>query len=118
MMPALPSDKLSWKPHNQNMLSEYSHSKRWCFTVKSEPIQLRELLDACHPAPQLQLLDVFRTDGRSGAQIFSDPSFFEREWESVVRKERGERVARRQTRKHRHPTEEAFPVSESDVVPL
>lgn len=65
-------ERAAWRP-------QYRIASNF-FTQASQSVEMREAYDRCPPIPDLDILDVFRSDGQSSMKLFSYPDFFVEEW--------------------------------------
>lgn len=65
------------------------------FIKSSMPKTLKLQYDKCQPAPRLELLDRFRTDGLPCMRFYSYPEFFVDEWKALMQKP-GSKAKRKQ----------------------
>jgi WAS family protein 2 len=68
------------------------------FTKATQPSYITSAYEACPPIPALQILDEFRTDGKSCIKLFSYPEFFVEEWKLLLQKEHDGKKARKRTK--------------------
>ncbi|KAJ3184820.1 Wiskott-Aldrich syndrome protein member 1 [Gaertneriomyces sp. JEL0708] len=69
------------------------------FTPATEDPSLRALYESCAPAPNVDRMDAFRTDGIKCMKLYSHPEFFEEEWMRIMQKELDEERRRRKERR-------------------
>ncbi|KAI8915622.1 hypothetical protein EDD86DRAFT_196470 [Gorgonomyces haynaldii] len=65
------------------------------FVKATQPKSIKVLYDKCRQAPRLELLDQFRTDGKTCMELYSYPEFFVNEWKLWIEKEKVDRKKKR-----------------------
>ena len=90
------------KPFKSNTLIDQQSLSR-----QTMPVAMAECYARCDRPPDLDSLNVFRTDGRSGLQFYTNPNYFFDLWrESILREtEREHHMKHQQHPKVKHATQ-------------
>ncbi|KAJ3184971.1 hypothetical protein HDU87_002537 [Geranomyces variabilis] len=69
------------------------------FTRESEDPSLLAAYEACNDAPDLGVMDAYRTDGQTCMKLYSYPEFFAEQWKLLMQKEFEEEKRRKKERR-------------------